>query len=67
MALIKISVRQLASGGMVNGEITAPVDAIDWFGDIDGRHLVSVRGEKFQARDLEQLQSDVEQALSNES
>jgi len=60
--LIEIKVRQMSSGGIVDGFIVVPVEAIDWFGQIEERQLVSVRGEKFTVKDPEQLRRDVEAA-----
>lgn len=60
--LIEIKVRQMSSTGMADGLITVPFEAIDWFGTINEREVVSVRGEKFTVKDMAKLAEDMKAA-----
>jgi len=52
---IEIAVRQIDSGGLVDGTIQVQIKAIDWYGTIGERTLISVRGERFTLKDPEAL------------
>lgn len=60
--LIEIKVRQMLSGGMVDGVITVPVEAVDWFGTMNERDIVCVRGEKFTLKDIAGFSEDMKAA-----
>ena len=60
--LIEIKVRQMLAGGMVEGLIHVPVESVDWFGRIDERDIVCVRGEKFTLKDIAGFSEDMKAA-----